>query len=87
MAVYVDGGRIPYRGMLMCHMVADTEAELHFMAAQIGIRRAWFQDHGKAPHYDLCQTKRALAVAKGAIEVDRRGLIRIVRKSSLRGAK
>ena len=25
------------------HMIADTETELHAMAARIGLRRGWFQ--------------------------------------------
>jgi len=75
MAVYVDNARLPYRGMLMCHMWADTEAELHAMAQRIGIKREWFQRPPKASwkHYDLCLTKRAKAVALGAISTDRYG--------------
>ena len=30
--VYVDNPIWPYRGMLMCHMIADTPEELHAMA-------------------------------------------------------
>lgn len=75
MAVYVDNARLPYRGMLMCHMWADTEAELHTMAQRIGIKRKWFQKPPKASwkHYDICLTKRAKAVALGAISTDRYG--------------
>jgi len=70
MAVYVDQGKIPYRGMLMSHMLSDSLAELHAMANQIGLRREWFQADG-TPHYDLCQAKRRLAIQLGAIEITR----------------
>lgn len=52
-----------------CHMTADTEEELHVMAGAIGLRRAWFQPHSTAPHYDLTPSKRALALAHGAVFV------------------
>lgn len=71
MAVYVDNARIPYRRMLMCHMFADTKAELHAMADAIGLRRAWFQTGSVLFHYDVSLTKREEAIKRGAIPVDR----------------
>lgn len=59
-------------GHLWSHLFADTLEELHAMADRIGMRRAWFQDHGRLPHYDLVPPRRAAAVAAGAIELDRR---------------
>ena len=79
MAVYVDRARNPHRRMIMCHMIADTEAELHAMAAAIGMKRAWFQPRS-FPHYDLSQTRRREAVRLGAIEVDRRQLVAVMRR-------
>jgi hypothetical protein len=52
-------------------MFADTLAELHAMAAQIGMDRDWFQPLS-FPHYDVSLSRRAVALTKGAIEVDRR---------------
>jgi Protein of unknown function (DUF4031) len=69
MTVYVDDMRAPYRGMIMCHMMADTLAELHAMADRIGVERRWFQDSNSGPHYDLPLHIRALAVAAGAREI------------------
>ncbi len=65
MAVYVDDMKAPYRSMLMCHMIADTDKELHDMAFAIGIQRKWFQ----GDHYDIALSKRAEAVARGAVEI------------------
>lgn len=81
MPVYVDNSATPYRGMKMSHLLADTPEELHAMATRLGLRCEWFQDRdGGTPHYDLCQSKRKLAIALGAIEVDRRQTVTIVRR-------
>ncbi|GAB5388483.1 MAG: DUF4031 domain-containing protein [Alphaproteobacteria bacterium] len=75
MAVYVDRAMIPYRGHRMCHMVADSREELDEMAVAIGLRRRWIQKAGTPhEHYDVTGTKRAEAVALGAVEIDRRAL-------------
>lgn len=78
--VYVDAPIWEYRGMLMCLMAADTIEELHTMADTIGVNRQWFQS-GKRPHYDICKTKRRLAIRSGAVEVGSRELIRILAAS------
>lgn len=82
MAVYVDKAQNPLGRMKMCHILADTLDELHAMAARLGLKRAWFQRHG-TPHYDICQSKRRDALALGAVEVDRRQTVALIRK--LRG--
>lgn len=75
MAVYVDDMRARFGRMVMCHMVADSDQELHAMAAAIGVARRWHQKPGTAhSHYDIALSKRAQAVAKGAIEVTQRQL-------------
>lgn len=46
---------------------------LHKMAADIGMKLAWFQDKPRtAPHYDLVANRRELAISLGAIETNRR---------------
>ena len=87
MSVYVDDMRAPFRRMIMCHMLADTDDELHAMAAKIGIARKWHQKAGTPQsHYDICLTKRALAVAAGAKEIDRYGLVAILKDKRLAAA-
>lgn len=71
MAVYVDSERNGFGRMVMCHMFADSVAELHQMAQAIGMDRDWFQPLS-FPHYDVSLSRRAEAVKRGAVEVDRR---------------
>jgi hypothetical protein len=87
-SVYVDpmmehGGSSTFRWKRSCHMYADTLDELHAMARTVGMRRAWFQDKETLPHYDLVGTRRALAVAAGAIEHTCEQMVQFSR--SLRG--
>lgn len=65
MTVYVDDMRASYGRLIMCHMVADTEEELHAMADKIGVARKWYQ----GDHYDIALAKRRLAVGFGAVEI------------------
>lgn len=80
MAVYVDKPIHRYGRMLMCHMLADTEQELHAMADHIGVDRRHYQCGASTPHYDICRAKRTLAIKAGAEEVSRRKLVEVIRK-------
>jgi hypothetical protein len=62
-------------GHKWCHMFADTLEELHAMAEKIGMKREWFQEHPRFPHYDLVPPRRAKAVALGAKEKDTRDIL------------
>ena len=79
MAVYLDKAKNKYRGMVMCHMLADTPAELHEMAAKIGIKSQWFQP-ASSPHYDVCLMRRKVALSLGAIEIDRRQVVKLIKR-------
>lgn len=70
MTVYVDDMFAPYRRMLMSHLIADTDEELHAMSARIGVARKWFQ----GDHYDICKAKRILAIEYGAVALSRKEL-------------
>lgn len=79
--VYVDDMKAKYGRMVMFHMVADTESELHAMANRIGVARRWHQKIGTPhSHYDICKAKRALAVQFGAVEIGRRELVEIIQR-------
>ena len=83
MAVYVDAltdarsrdaqaARVGARnGHQWCHLMADTDDELHAFAHQLKLRRSWC--HGD--HYDLTPGRRELAVRLGALEVTSRDLV------------
>jgi hypothetical protein len=80
--VYVDDMRAPFGRLIMCHMIADAEDELHAMAGRIGVARRWYQ----VDHYDICLSKRALAVHYGAVEVTQRQLAMMLMRRRAMGA-
>ena len=71
MAVYVDTSVSRLGRMVMCHMAADSLAELHAMAEAVGVarRRSQGPDVTKWRRHDICKAKRAVAVRLGALEV------------------
>lgn len=75
MSVYVDPAVWPYGRMMMCHMIADTHAELVAMARAIGVAEKWIQHpgHFRREHFDVCKSKRAEAIRRGAIEIEMAG--------------
>lgn len=91
MAVYVDDMRaslkVAGRNYVMCHMLADSDEELHEMADQIGVSRQYWQQPPKVStsHYDITQSKRALAVKAGAIEVTMQEMAAMAASRRLRG--
>ena len=75
MAVYVDNYFGSFGRMRMCHMMADSTPELLEMVDTIGVNRKWIQYPGTGrEHFDICTSKRALAVNNGAIELSAREL-------------
>ena len=75
MAVYVDNMQAGFGRMTMCHMIADTTEELLNMCDKIGVQRKWIQDYGTSrEHFDICLSKRKLAIKHGAIEITMREL-------------
>lgn len=96
MAVLVDDlvtypGK-PHGHNRWCHMASDLPGEaglteLHVLAAEIGLRRSWFQDHRAFPHYDLVPSKRAAALRHGAEAVDWRTFAHRVRPDLFAGAR
>jgi hypothetical protein len=96
MTVYVDDAGIPasvtnndngkVHTSRWCHLFTDKDdqTELHELAARIGLKRHWFQDHNEsAPwmwHYDVTSGKRWQAVRAGAEEISWRDAGLLVRR-------
>lgn len=81
MSVYVDTPLYNFGRMVMCHMIADTKAELLAMAARMGVAGKWIQYPDTArEHFDICKSKRQLAVSYGAVEVSPRTLAAMLRE-------
>jgi hypothetical protein len=74
MAVYVDDAFVAGDWGFFSgggHLQADSLAELHAFAAELGLRRAWLQTRPRRPehdHYDLTREGRERAIALGAID-------------------
>lgn len=65
----------------MCHLIADSDEELHAMAARIGMKPEWHQKPGTHhSHYDIAMSKRKLAIHFGAKEITRAQLGEILKR-------
>ncbi len=74
MPVYVDDMHLYPAGqfgrMKMSHLLADSDEELHAMADKIGVARRWHQAPPRHDsHYDIAMSKRAQALAHGAVSI------------------
>lgn len=85
MAVYVDDAIWDWQGLKWCHLLADTEDELHRFAQRIGMHRLVYQGPPKtsAPHYDLTGFERRRAIAMGAIPCTRHEIVAVFRRVRL----
>lgn len=88
MTVYVDDMRAKFGRMVMCHMIADSDEELHAMAATIGVARRWWQSPEKTSgsHYDIALSKKALAMINGAVEITWRQTAMMNRRRKMTGS-
>jgi hypothetical protein len=58
-------------------MIADTHEELINMVNMIGVDVKWIQDEGKySEHFDICLSKKDLAIKNGALEITAKNLVR-----------
>ncbi|WP_439574364.1 DUF4031 domain-containing protein [Phreatobacter sp.] len=82
MTVYVDEAIWHWQGLRWCHLLADTEQELHGFAARLGVHRLVYQGPPKttAPHYDLTAFERRKAIALGAKVSTRQEIVAVVRR-------
>ena len=87
MAVYVDNYYLQQQGwagrMRMSHMIADSTEELLDMVYKIGVDPKHIQYPGTIKeHFDVCNTKRAIAVFHGAKEITFRELASMISNRS-----
>lgn len=85
MTVYVDDMfQAPlgqYGRMKMSHLIADTHEELMAMVDRIGVNAKWLQHPGRHDeHFDIALSKRAFALAHGAVAVTMKQCACMVRR-------
>ncbi|MCC7173269.1 MAG: DUF4031 domain-containing protein [Planctomycetes bacterium] len=86
MTVYVDDMRAGFGRLTMCHMLADTDEELHAMADRVGVARRWHQaPPAHDSHYDIATSKRRLAVQHGAVPITFRQAAAMNRRRQVTG--
>lgn len=86
MTVYVDDMRALYGRMVMCHMIADTSAELLTMACKVGIAPRWLQrPQTPKEHFDVSLSGRKLAVKYGAVEITQRQAAMMMKQRRVTG--
>ncbi|MBW3605954.1 MAG: DUF4031 domain-containing protein [Actinobacteria bacterium] len=79
--ILIDPPLWRWKGRRWSHLVSDRDFdELHVFAAQLGLRRAWFQ----GDHYDVPDRLWNRAVILGADPVSSRDLVRRLRAAGLR---
>ena len=86
LTVYVDDWRqratVRDRADRWSHLLADNPAELHAMAAALGIPPRGYQHHRRSPalnHYDVPESLRLRAIELGAVPVTWREMARLTR--------
>src|SRR5215203_3879458 len=85
-AVYVDIAIWERHDRRWCHLLADDEDELHAFAAALGIERRRFQTRPERPwidHYDIDERRRTTAIEHGAIELNRRQVVRLLARKRI----
>jgi hypothetical protein len=86
MAVYVDDIQVcvpneRWKWKEFCHLTADSVRELLAFADKLGLKRFWFQDDPRLPHFDLTPGMRAKAIRYGAQEVDFKFMVEMMKKN------
>ena len=71
MMIYTDG----------THLVGDSLEELHKFSQGMGLRREWFQNHPRHPHYDLTTLRMVRKVIKAGVRlVSPKNLMKVSRE-------
>lgn len=87
--LYVDDAKMPFRHMIMSHMMADTPEELRQAERDLGIPEGSVQHPGEpSEHLDVSQTKRTEDIRRlGAKEISSRDMVRIIQARRQRRAE
>lgn len=84
MSVYVDTMRAKFGRMVMCHMMADTSAELLDMAGKIGLKPEWIQHPGTPKeHFDVSLARRSDAIIHGARIATPREILDLLKRKAV----
>lgn len=83
MTIYLDKIKYKWRERYWTHMVADSIDELHIFANSIGVKYEFFDENPIHPHYDVNMMQVQVALMNGAVFIDKRELIKIVKKLAL----
>jgi len=74
MTVYIDQYPewlgVPEKWVGGGHLFTTDIAELHAFARRLKLRREWYQNKERFPHYDLTANKREQALRLGAVPVE-----------------
>lgn len=80
--VYVDDSKIPKRGYVWFHLMADSIQELHEFAVNIGLPARSFHRGARHPHYDVTLSQRLRALQHGAVAISARDAVQIGRRTA-----
>lgn len=72
-----------WRHTRSCHLMADSLPELIRFGKKIGCSPNWVQTEGALDHFDLTARMREKAVAHGAMEIDRKQVVELMRRRSM----
>jgi len=65
------------------HLVGDPVEKLHKFAESVGLKKSWYQNHSKHPHYDiLSKDIMKKALLKGAVLGTKKQIINFFKTSS-----
>lgn len=83
MAVYVDDAIWPYAGRRWCHLLADSDDELHRFAVLLGLKLSSYQGPPRTTksHYDITAFERDRALRLGAVAITREQVVTLLRRA------
>lgn len=69
------------------HLISDkSEDELHIFAKKLGLKKEWFQNNPKHPHYDVTTNRmRNKAIDIGAILINSKEIVKIFKRRNCNG--